>query len=233
MTGNLKLKSECQRFKVYLALLICALLLGSCNRQQDAGSTAPGKGAAELSADEKKAELIAQINRKFENPDAHYKLGQLYHAEGNWDEAEHEYTIALSFDPVYWEAQAAVVKVLLDSGDKAGSEAAAGKYIKQTSDSATGSIQLGQVFLREALDEHALRCFRQAVEVEPGSAAANKELGYYYWGKGDKDQARKYLSDSYRINPNQPQLAVDLGRLGVETRIPEKDKSKPDKAVKE
>lgn len=227
MTDNSRLKKQCSAFKVYLALVICALLLSSCKQP-----TAPGTRARRKSADEKKAELIARINRKFENPDAHYELGRLYHAEGNWDEAEHEYSIALGFDPVHRKAQAAIVKVLLDSGDKAGSESAANKYIGQASDSAVGSLRLAKAFLREMLDEYAATCFRQAIDLGSESAMINREVGYYYLAKGDKDQARKYLSDSFRINPKQEELATDLGRLGVETRIPEKDKNKPDKGTK-
>ena len=223
MTGNSRLTNQCSAVKEYLALLICVFLLSGCKEP-----AAPGTSPPEPSLSDKKAQLISQINRKFENPDAHYELGRMYHAEGNWDEAEHEYSIALSFDPVHRKAQAAIVKVLLDNGDKAGSEAAANKSIGQASDSAGGSLRLAHAFLQEALDEHAATCFQQAVALEPGSATTNREIGYYYLAKGDKDAAKRYLGESFRIDPKQAQLAIDLGRLGVETRIPEKNKGEPE-----
>ena len=232
MIGSSRQRNRYSAVVVYLALATCVFLLSSCNKEQAAGSAEPVKIAPEPSLSDKKAELVSQINRKFENPDAHYELGRLYHSVGNWDEAEHEYSIALSFDPVHRKAQAAIVKVLLDGGDKIGSEAAANKYIGQASNSAGGSLRLAHAFLREALDKYAATCFKQAVALEPGSAATNRELGYYYLAKADKDAAKRYLSESFRIDPKQPQLAIDLGRLGVETRIPEKNKSKPEVETK-
>ena len=44
---------------------------------------------------QKKADLLKTIDRKFENPQAHYELGQVYQSERNWLKAEYHYNTAL------------------------------------------------------------------------------------------------------------------------------------------
>jgi len=171
-------------------------------------------------AEQKKARLLKQINRKFENPDAHYELGQLYHADGLWARAEHEYNTTLSFDPAHRKAQAAVVKVLLDSGDTAKARLSADIYMNQVVNSAEGSLNLAIAFQKELLDEYALACYQQALRLAPNSAKINRQIGYYYLSRGDKVRAQEYLSRSFQLNPNQPEVAGELGRLGVAVRIP-------------
>ncbi|MGB2864327.1 MAG: hypothetical protein WBC05_13435, partial [Sedimentisphaerales bacterium] len=56
----------------------------------------------------------------------------------------------------------------------------------------------------------------------PSSALINKQVGYYYLGKSDKDQAKEYLVRSFQLDPKQPEVAGELGRLGVEEKIPRK-----------
>jgi hypothetical protein len=48
----------------------------------------------------------------------------------------------------------------------------------------------------------------------------NKEMGLYYLDKGDKVLAKEYLIRSFNLDPNQPDVAGELGRLGVEVKIP-------------
>ena len=80
-----------------------------------------------------------------------------------WSRAEHEFSTALSFDPAHRDSQAAKVKVLLQSGDKGKAKILANDYITQASTSAAGSLRLGMAFQKEALDDYALTCYRQAL----------------------------------------------------------------------
>lgn len=198
------------------------ILLSSCvplYKSQKASKLGPAS-AAGVEVDEKKAELLKQIDRKFENPDAHFQLGQLYHADRMWSQAEYHYSIALSFVPANSYAQAAMVKLLVDSGNPAKARRFADNYVRQVSGSANKSLQLAAAFHKQQLDEYALACYQQAVRLAPNSAEANKLLGYYYLGKGDEDHARRYLSRSFQLNPNQLDVAGELGRLGVEIKRP-------------
>jgi tetratricopeptide (TPR) repeat protein len=177
-----------------------------------------------LSAEGKKAELHKQLNTKFENPDAHFELGRLYQAEGNWDKAEYHYNVALSFDPVNRPAQAALVKVLINNGDKTKAEQYAKSYINQASSSIMASLQLAEAFNRQQLDKYTLACYQQALRLDPDSFEVNKQFGFYYLNKNDKERAKEYLSKSFQLNPNQPDVAGELGRLDVVVKIPEKKK---------
>jgi tetratricopeptide (TPR) repeat protein len=213
------------------ALLICILLLLS-----GCGGKTKSKEIGRTEAEKKKAKLLKQINRKYEDAEAHFKLGKLYQAEGLWAKAEDQYGIALNFDPVHRQAQAARVKVLASGGDAAKAKLLAEEYIKQASISAAASLQLALAFQEQGLDEYALKGYQQALYMAPDSAKINRQIGFYYLGKGNKDTAREYLSRSFQLNPNQPDVAGELGRLGVAVKIPRKterstDAKKLDKIV--
>jgi len=217
-----------------LALLVCALLFGGC----DSGKAkAPQVDEVKRTpAEEKKARLLRRVDRKFESPETHFELGRLYQADGLWAKAEHQYNIALSFDPAHRGAQAARVKVLLDSGDTTKAELLADEYMGQASVSAAGSLRLALAFQKQGLDEYALACYRQALRLAPNSAKINRQIGYYYLSKNDKVRAQDYLTRSFQLNPNQPEVAGELGRLGVGVKIPrktEKRTKKLDRIVEE
>ena len=187
-------------------------------------------------AEEKKAKLLKQIDRKFEDPQAHFELGQLYHTDGLWAKAEYEYNAALNCDPAHRAAQAAMVKVLMDSGDTAKSEIYTDIYMGQVASSAAESLRLAIAFQKQGMDDYALTCYRQALRRAPNSAKINRQIGYYYLSKQDKVQAQEYLTRSFQLNPNQPEVAGELGRLGIAVRIPRKateSAKKLDKIVEE
>lgn len=201
---------------VFSVLAVCLIAFVGCNEEQNKAVV-----DRDIPAAAKKAELQSTIERRFENPDAHFQLGQLYQAEGQWQKAEYHYNIALSFDPSYVQAQASMVKLFLDSGDTAKSRTYAETHMNDASRSAIQSARLGGAFQKQGLDEYALTCYQRALDLEPSSASVNKQVGLYYLGKGDKVRAKEYLVRSFQLDPAQPDVAGQLGRLGVEVRIPE------------
>ena len=212
----------------YALLLLCSsalLLLGGCNSFGRDGRPKPDE-VARTPAEEKKAKLLKQLDRKFENPDAHFELGRLYQADGLWARAEYRYNNVLSFDPVHRRAQAARVKVLLAGGDTAKAELLAGEYMTQASNSAEKSLRLALAFQEQQLDEYAFACYQQALHLAPNSAEINKQIGYYYLSKNDNVRAKDFLIRSFQLNPNQPGVAGELGRLGVVVEIPRKSEKR-------
>ena len=213
-----------------LIFLVFILLFGGCN----SGSRGEAEALTEVERtpfEETKTGLLTRIVRKFVDPDAHFELGQLYQADGLWAQAEYHYNTALSFDPAHRNSQAAMVKVLADSGDKVKAQLTADIYMNQVSSSAAGSLRLAMAFQKQEMDEYALACYRQALHLAPHSAKVNRQIGYYYLSKGDKVQAQEYLTRSFQLNPNQPEVASELGRLGIAVKIPrktEKDTKKLD-----
>lgn len=209
-----------------LAIMFAAQLLfvAGCYEKQQKTATGEKISDKELTgATEKhKMELLKELDKKFENPKAHYELGKIYQSEGLWDKAEWEYNKSLAFDPVYHDAQAAMVKLLIDRGDEDRSKIIADMYISQASVSAKHSLLLGRAFQELQLDDYALGCYQQAVKLAPNSSVINKQIGYYYLLKKDDANAERYLRRSFEINPNQPEVAGELGRLGVQVQLPRK-----------
>ncbi len=209
----------------FALLFLCTTLLVGCTGQ---GAAVSGM-VERMPAEQKKAALLKTLDRKFENPQAHYELGQLYQAERLWMKAEYRYNIALRFDPAHREAQAAMVKVFLDSGDTAKAKTYADIYMNQVADSASGSFRLGTAFQKQLLDEYAFDCYMQALHLAPNHARIHRQLGYYYLSKNDKVRGEEYLTRSFQLDPLQPEVAGELGRLGVEVRIPRKTEKRTKK----
>lgn len=202
---------------VIVIAITLALGLGGCQKP----AAAPTQEVS-LTADEQKAALLKQIETRYESPAAHYQLGRLYHAEGRLEKAVFEYQVALGFDPVLYKAQAALVEALKDKQDIDRSNLAARMYIEQAAISSDVSMTLGKAFQNEGLDEFALVCYQQAQGLKPESAIPYKAIGYYYLDKGDKILAEENLRKSFELNPYQPDVAGELGRMGVMVQIPHK-----------
>jgi len=203
-------------FSLLFSYPLLIVLLGGCNGQETEIDRIQSKPPAA-----RKAELLQLLDRKFENPEAHFELGQLYHAEGQWSRAEYHYKTALSFAPTDRQTQAAMVKLLLDSGDAAKAETYADLYMSQVAGSVSGSLRLGSGFQKQKLDEYALACYRRALGLAPNSAEVHKQIGYYYLSKDNKVRAKEYLTRSFELDPRQLEVAGELGRLGVEVKIPQ------------
>jgi Tfp pilus assembly protein PilF len=118
---------------------------------------------------------------------------------------------------------------LIEGGDKAKAGLLADEYIERASISAAAALQLALAFQEQGLDDYALNCYQQALRMAPNSAKINRQIGFYYLSKGNKDIARDYLSRSFQLNPNQPEVAGELGRLGVEVKIPRKTEKRTKK----
>ncbi len=171
--------------------------------------------------DIRKAEVLRELDRKWENPDAHYELGKLYHESADWSKAEWHYNIALGFKPSHRNAQAAIVKLQFDKGDNSKGDWAANNYMAQAASLPEQLLELGVAFEGQGLDNYALKCYQDALRIAPNLYTANRQLGYYYLARNNKDLAKDYFIRSFQLNPNQPDVAGELGRLGVAVRIPQ------------
>ena len=197
--------------------MLCALLVAGCRNT----STARVDQNVRAAADIHKAELLKELDKKWENPPVHFELGQLYHAAGDYSKAEYYYNIALGFNPAYREVQGAMVKLQLDKGDKPKADWVANGYMTQVASMPEQLLSLGAAFEKCGLDDYALKCYQEALKTAPDSSAVNRQLGYYYLNKNKKDLAKEYFIRSFQLNPDQPDVSGELGRLGVAVRIPE------------
>ena len=166
------------------------------------------------------AKLNAQLKQKFENPITHYQLGKIYQQQGDWNKAASEYDLAVKFDPVFWDAQAAMVKVLRLAGEEEKAAQTANTYIKAASGFPEDSLELGRAFDRQNIDDAALSAYLQALKLAPKSPVVNKQLGYYYLARNNKDMAKTYLRRSFELDPYQPDVAGELGKMGIMVKAP-------------
>ena len=192
--------------------LLLALFIVGCKTAPEAPKSENQEAIIQL---DRKMELLEQIEKKYENPEAHYQLGKLSYEEGHLDKADFEYHVALGFDPVHYRAQAGLVRVATDQKQADRARIIAELYINQAAVSAPASIRLGKAFQNEGLGDYALSCYYQASGVAPKSPEPYKLIGYHYLEKGDKVRAEENFRRSFELDPYQADVAAELGRLGV------------------
>lgn len=216
------------RTRGILVTAITAFCLSGCQWTQQTWNQWFNKPAVQPydavspTVDAQKTALLNQIERTYENPEAHYQLGRLYHADGLYEKAEFHYRVALGFDPVNYRAEAGIVKALVDQGKTAQAQMAAEMYMSQAAVSAESALLMGKAFQQMGLDQYALDSYRQALDLAPNSAVLYRQIGYYYLSKGDRVRAEENLRRSFQIDPYQPEVAEELGRMGVMVQIPRK-----------
>ncbi len=202
---------------VTILSLVLALVLAGCDSASKSTDTENEETAIQQSL---KAQLLEQIDKKYENPEAHYQLGKLSYAEGQLDKADFEYRVALGFNPVHYRAQAGVVKVATDQKQTERAQIIAELYISQAAVSAPASVRLGKAFQNEGLGEYALSCYYQATGLTPKSPEPYKLLGFYYLGEDDQVRAEENFRRSFELDPYQTDVAGELGRMGVIIGLP-------------
>ncbi len=207
-----------------LTILIClfTLTLVGCNRANRIKEPKTPKDIRATVDDKQKARLLRRVDRKFANPEAHFQLAKLYQQDGMWIKAERSYRNAYSFDPVHRKAQAGLIKVLIEQGDTDKAANYTELFVNQASNSASNLLELGLAFQQQQLDDLAIRCYQQALTLNPSSAKVTRQIGYYHYAKGDMVLTKEYLMRSFQLDPMQSEVAGVLGRLGVEVKIPRK-----------
>ncbi len=212
------------RDRVWESQLILCLLFGvvllAFSGCEEGIRPAPPAPVTTTTSDPTEAQLLAELQKKYENPQVHLELARLYHKAQNWLKAEDYYNNAIGFDPANKAAQAGLVKLFLDRGNPSKAEQFANAYIRQAASSVRETLRLGWEFKQLKLDDYTLRCFRQALAADPNSYEANKQMGFYYFEKGDNAQAKQYLMRSFELYPRQPDVAGALGKLGIVVELP-------------
>ncbi len=206
-----------------LVLSLLAFLTGCVNQQ-------PISFADNVTPSQKKVELQERLKRRYEDPQAHFLLAQLYHAEKSYDNAEFHYNRSLQFDPVYMPPQVGMVKLFLDRGDTVKAQNNFEVYLNLAGDKPTNIIRLAREFQDQRVDNFAIACFNKALEIAPKSAEVQKALGYFYLSRNDKDKAREHFEESFNIDSTQEDVSRELGALGVpvvyDGRTPVTDENK-------
>lgn len=190
------------------------------------GCNKPDKSAPTI------AKLNAQLKVQFEQPVVHYQLGKIYQQQGDWNKAASEFDLAVKFDPVFWDAQASMIKVLRLAGEEEKSAEYGNNYIKSASGFPEDSLALGRAFEQQNIDDYALKAYEQALKLAPKSPVVNKQLGYYYLNRNKTEMAKTYFRRSFELDPYQADIAGELGKMGIRVQVlqpppPTKPAAKP------
>lgn len=222
MTGRHKSPIGLVKIAVLTCVLLGCMLFAAAGCEEGIARKTAVDPTGNVPSEKTEAQLLQEINEKFQNPRAHYELARLYQKSQQWTKAEYHYNVALGFDPAYRAAQAGLVKTFVEQGQTAKAEQYANSYLRQAaSNSEREVLRLAWEFEKVDLDDYAARCFRRALEMAPNSYEANKQTGFFYLSQGDDANARKYLERSFELNPRQPDVAGALGRLGVVVETPQ------------
>jgi len=222
MTGRHKSPIGLAKSSVGACVLLTCLLVVLAGCQDGITRKTAVDPTGSVPSDKTEAQLISEINEKFENPPAHYELARVYHKSRQWTKAEYEYNVALSSDPAFRAAQAGLVRAFVDQSQPAKAEQFANAYLRQAATNSEREVlRLAWEFEKVELDDYAARCFGKALDMAPNSYEANKQVGFFYLSQGDNANAKKYLGRSFELNPRQSDVAGALGRLGVVVETPQ------------
>jgi tetratricopeptide (TPR) repeat protein len=202
------------KFTFIAMLCVAALVAGGCPSPAPKAPESDARKTVKLQPVEDEGMLLGEIEKDFSNADLHYRLGRVYQQKGQIASAEFEYERALVFDPLEFDAQAALVKMWEDTGNTAKADSEIDKYIDRAGN-AKNLIGLGMAFHRQGMLEPARRCYERAIQRDPANAVAYKQLGLYYLSKNDKTNASQMFAKSFELDPYQSDVAMELGRLGV------------------
>lgn len=220
------------RISLIALLFVASVLVTGC---QEAEKTEDGQEMQVIEStpvDLEKAALQKKIDSRFENPKAHFELGQLYRYDAIFEKAFQEYQVTLQLQPGHKGAQAAMVKSNFEVGNNEKAKILADIYINQSKGSAKSSLLLGNALQKEGLDDYALICYENALMLAPNSAALHRQMAYYYKRKGDTARTQEYFKRSFQLNPYNSEVAGELGKLGIAVEIPRERNSTTDKYEK-
>ena len=199
----------------YAAISLIIFVLAGCRPQRT-----PTREMAVDAIPDKESYLLSQLQTRYQNPDVHCELGRYYLNEGLLDKAKYHLETTLGFDPSHRSAQAAYIKLISKlEGDMAAQRLCA-QYQRPLLSSTTELIKLAKALGDEGLDTLSLSCFQRVLSIQPNSSEANRQLGYFYLARKDTDKAKLYFSKSFELNPNQPDVSGELGRMGVTIETP-------------
>jgi Flp pilus assembly protein TadD len=196
-----------------ISLTVCAIT----------GCRTPSTPRRDMAVDtipDKESYLLSKLKTRYQDAETHSELGRYYLNEGMLDKAKYHLETALGFDSALRPAQAAHIKLTSQlEGDMAGQRLCA-EYQRPLLSSAPEMIKLAKALGDEGLDTMALSCFQRILSSQPNSSEANRQLGYFYLTRKNEEKAKLHFSISFQLNPDQPDVAGELGRMGVTIQTP-------------
>ena len=220
--------------KTYLLmfLLPVGLLLGGCNvyyadqatkrgvEAFDAAKEAKKHGDDQAAADNyRRAQLEFEtaIDQDPNSPDRYYNLGMASQALKQYKRALGEYGQALEYFPGHGEARKGRIDCLVQMNasqrqiDDEVAEAVGTLHAREH-----GRIHLGQAaaYARVGRVADTPAVLERALVAALGDAHIHALAGRLYRAIGDASSAKRCFIIAYKLDPDEPDIAADLGSLG-------------------
>ncbi len=217
---------------LFIPLLAAGLLLSGCNIYYADQATKRGLEAFDIAKEAKshgddqtandnyrKAQLEFQsaVDHDPRPTDRHYKLARASQALKEYNRAIREYDRALQRFPGNGKAHSGKIDCLVQMN-------APQKQIDDEMDKAVDILHVrehGRIYLTLAAayyrTDHTAQMpavLAKAVGAAPSDSYVQAAAGRFYRAIGDFDSARKHLKIAYQLNPQEPDVAHDLGVLG-------------------
>jgi tetratricopeptide (TPR) repeat protein len=141
--------------------------------------------------------------------DIRIKLGNLYFANGKYEEARAEYAEAVRLNPGSANRYA-LGQAYMELGRFAEAENQYNEIQRLAPREAGGYLGLGQVYSRQGKHEEAIRQFKEAVNRDGALYDAYTRMGYSYADMGDMESAQNMVTTLEQFD--QAELADTLSR---------------------
>jgi len=125
-------------------------------------------------------------------------LGDIFYLQGEYDQAIHQYRKTLELDPTFAEV---IIWLGKCYGQKEMFEEAIAEFKKARilfGDSPYGLGDLGNAYARSGDESNAIAILTDLEEMSNQGYALYYDMGFIYWGFGDKKKAFEYLEKAYK-----------------------------------
>jgi tetratricopeptide (TPR) repeat protein len=135
--------------------------------------------------------------------DIRVKLGNLYFAEGRYEEARAEYAEAVRLNPGSANRYA-LGQAYIELGRFSEAENQYNEIQRLAPREAGGYLGLGQAYSRQGKHEEAIRQFKEAINRDGALYDAYTQMGYSYADLGDMESAQNMVDTLERLNQAEP-----------------------------
>ena len=149
------------------------------------------------------------------NPaEIYLKLGNLYSQKKQWKSAIASYNKAIRINPKYAEAYLNLAKALGKIGNKQKSadKMYVALHLQPSISSAEKHIELGEIFWDIGNRDRAIKCYQQAIKLEPNFWDAYEILGQRLDDLGKNQEAAKCYQKMIELNPSDADAHFRLGK---------------------
>ncbi|MEO1088249.1 MAG: tetratricopeptide repeat protein, partial [Acidobacteriota bacterium] len=165
------------------------------------------------------------LGRELEEMDVSY-LGHLGRgrraaAAERHQQALRHFTAAQAVDPDRFAARFAAAKSLLSLGRDGEARRAAAALLEVHPERSEAHLLLGRLYRRDA-DDRSLEAFSRAVELDPDSVPARRQLATELRRRGQLQPAIEELERARSLQPASHLVAVELADVLVESGAPER-----------